>query len=201
MATRILLADGDEEIRKLMREVINQRLGWHVCAEASDGIEAVEKAKASCPDLAVLALKMPRLDGLEASKQILHTCPQSIVIANSFYDPRPLLAEIRKAGVRAFVSKTHIGTDLVTAIEATLAGRTWVRLEGQDRDLDSEEATEPASTRHLIWAPDPTFEGFSCSNCRWRIANENAGDLRSIERVFGNHSCADYPPRKKAAGI
>ena len=201
MATRILLADGHEEIRKLMREVINQRLDWHVCAEASDGVEAVEKAKASCPDLAILALKMPRLDGLEASKQILHMCPQSIVIANSLYDPGPLLAEIRKAGLRGLVSKTRIGTDLVLAIEATLAGRTWVRLEGQDCHLDSEEATEPASTRHLIWAPDPTFEGFSCSNCRWRISNEEAGDLRNIERAFGNHACVNYPPRKKAAGI
>jgi DNA-binding NarL/FixJ family response regulator len=201
MATRILLADGHEEIRKLMREVINQRLGWHVCAEASDGIEAVEKAKASCPDLAILALKMPRLDGLEASKQILHTCPQSIVIANSLNDPRPLLAEIRKAGVRAFVSKTRIGTDLVLAIEATLAGRTWLRLEGQDCHLDSEEAAEQVSARHLIWAPDPTFEGFSCSSCRWRISNEEAGDLRNIERAFGSHACGDYPPRKRAAGI
>jgi DNA-binding NarL/FixJ family response regulator len=201
MATRILLADGDEEIRKLMREVINQRLGWHVCAEASDGIEAVEKAKASCPDLAVLALKMPRLDGLEASKQILHTCPQSIVIANSLYDPRPLLAEIRRAGVRAFVSKTRVGTDLMPAIEATLAGRTWVRLEGQDCGLDLEDPTEQAGARHLIWAPDPTFEGFSCSNCRWRISNEEAGDLRNTEQAFGNHACGNYPSRKKAAGI
>src|ERR1700693_5189523 len=139
MATRILLADGHEEIRKLIREIINQRPDWHVCAEASDGIEAVEKAKASCPDLAILALKLARLDGLEASKQILHTCPQSIVIANSLHDPRPLLAEIRRAGVRAFVSKTRVGTDLIPAIEATLAGRTWVRLEGQDCGLDLED--------------------------------------------------------------
>jgi DNA-binding NarL/FixJ family response regulator len=201
MATRILLADSREEIRKLIREIINQRSDWHVCAEASDGIEAVEKAKAFCPDLAILALKMPRLDGLETSKQILHTCPQSIVIANSLYDPRPLLAEIRKAGVRAFVSKTRIGTELVPAIEATLAGRTWVRLEGQDCDLDLEEAAEQVSARHLIWAPDPTFEGFSCSSCRWRISNEEAGDLRNIEQAFGSHACGNYPPRKKAAGI
>src|ERR1700722_1265635 len=131
MATRILLADGHEEIRKLIREIINQRSDWHVCAEASGGIEAVEKAKASCPDLAILALKMPRLDGLEASKQILHKCPQSIVIANSLYEPRPLLAEIRKAGVRAFVSKTHIGTDLVLAIEATLAEEHGCGLRGR----------------------------------------------------------------------
>jgi hypothetical protein len=144
---------------------------------------------------------MPRLGGLEASRQILYTCPQSIVIANSLYDPRPLLAEIRKAGVRAFASKTRIGTDLVLAIEATLAGRAWVQLGGQDCHLDSEEAIEPASTRHLIRAPDPTFEGFSCSNCRWRISNEEAGDLRNIEQAFGNHACGNYPLRKKAAGI
>jgi DNA-binding NarL/FixJ family response regulator len=149
MATRILLADSREEIRKLIREIINQRSDWHVCAEASNGIEA-EKAKAFCPDLAILALKMPRLDGLEASKQILHTCPQSIVIANSLYDPRPFLAEIRKAGVRGFVSKTHIGTDLVLAIDAALAARTWVRLDGQNCDFWHSSPTRRGKNRESV---------------------------------------------------
>jgi DNA-binding NarL/FixJ family response regulator len=200
MATRILLADGHEEMRKLIREVINQRSDWQVCAEASDGQEAVEKAKALCPDLAILAIEMPRLSGLAAAKQILATCPQSIVIANSLQDPLPLLAEIRKAGVRAFVSKTDIATDLVPAIEAALAGKTWVRLEGQDCQLNLEQATHQ-STRRMVWAPDPTFEGFSCSNCKWRISNEDAGDLTIIRQGFGGHTCTDYPLRKKAAGI
>lgn len=199
MGTQILLADGHEGVRKLIRQIINQRPDWHVCAEASDGLEAVEKAKAFCPDLAILAIGMPRLSGLDAAKKILETCPQSIVIADSFHDPLPLLAEIRKLGVRAFVSKTRIGTDLVLAIEATLAGKTWVSLGGQDCSLDFEEAEQAA--RRMVWAPDPTFEGFSCSNCRWRISNEEARDIKSIEQTFRGHVCTDHPARKKAAGI
>lgn len=123
MATQILLADGHEGIRKLIREIISQRSDWHVCAEASDGLEAVEKAKSFCPDLALLAIGLPRLGGLDAAKRILDACPQSIVIADSLHDPLPLLAEIKKVGVRAFVSKTRMGTDLVPAIEAVLAGK------------------------------------------------------------------------------
>jgi len=199
MPKKILLADDHVGIRKLIRGILSQRLDWHVCAEASDGFEAVEKAKASCPDLAILAIGMPRLGGLDAAKRILNDCPQSIVIADSLHDPIPLLAEIKKIGVRGFVSKTRIGTDLIPAIEAALSGKTWVSLEGEDRPMNLEEAQQ--TTRRMVWAPDPTFEGFSCSNCRWRISNEEAGGLKNIQQSFQAHTCLHYPQRKKAAGI
>ena len=199
MATQILLADGHEGIRKLIREIISHRSGWHICAEASDGLEAVERAKSICPDLALLAMGLPRLGGLDAAKRILDACPQTIVITDSLHDPLPLLAEIKKVGIRAFVSKTRIGTDLVPAIEAVLAGKTWVSLEGSDCYLSLDEAIQ--ATRRMVWAPDPTFEGFSCSNCRWRVSTEEAGNLRNIERSFAGHTCTDYPSRTKAAGI
>jgi DNA-binding NarL/FixJ family response regulator len=199
MATQILLADGHEGLRKLIRKVIGQRSDWHVCAEASDGLEAVEKAKSFCPDLALLAIGLPGLGGLHAAQKILDACPQTIVIADSLHDPLPLLAEIKKVGIRAFVSKTRIGTDLVPAIEAVLAGKTWVNLEDSNRCLSLEEAIQGA--RRMVWAPDPTFEGFSCSNCRWRISTEDAGNLKNIEQSFAGHTCTDYPSRAKAAGI
>jgi DNA-binding NarL/FixJ family response regulator len=198
MATQILLADGHEEIRKLIREVIGQRPDWHVCAEASDGLEAVEKAKSFCPDLALLAIGLPELGGVHAAQKILDACPQTIVIADSLLDPLPLLAEIKKARIRAFVSKTRIGTELVPAIEAVLAGKTWVNLEDSNCCLSLEEAIQGA--RRMVCDRDPTFEGFSCSNCRWRISTEDAGNLQNIEQSFAGHTCTDYS-RAKAAGI
>jgi DNA-binding NarL/FixJ family response regulator len=102
-----------------------------VCAEAADGVEAVEKTKTLSPDVVVLDLAMGGLNGVEAAGHICAMCPATAVLAISMYDAEPLFPRLQIIGVRGFVSKNHLVTDLLPAIDAILKGRTWFPMEGE----------------------------------------------------------------------
>jgi DNA-binding NarL/FixJ family response regulator len=122
---KILLADDNATIRKILRRVLAERPDWEICAEASDGVEAVEMAKQHCPDVAVLDLSMPKMSGIQAAKEILAACPDTRVVAESMHDVSQLPTLLKKLGVSAFVPKMRAVTDLLPAIEAVLRGGTW----------------------------------------------------------------------------
>jgi DNA-binding NarL/FixJ family response regulator len=98
-----------------------------ICAEAADGAEAVELARALRPDVVILDLAMGGLNGAAAAEQIGYESPNTIVITTSLYDARPLLSRLQSIGVRGFIPKSRLGTDLIPAIEATQKGKTWFR--------------------------------------------------------------------------
>ena len=116
--------DDSEMARTLIKFLLADRTEWEICGEAIDGQEAVEKARAACPDLAILDIEMPRKNGIQAAREILKYCPQTIVISNSVHDVRVLMANLKEAGVRAFVSKDRLSTDLIPAIQTVLNGGT-----------------------------------------------------------------------------
>lgn len=122
---RILVADDHGSIRRSLRSLLTQRQDWHLCAEAVDGSDAVEKAKSMSPDVAVLDLAMGGLNGVEAAAAIRATCPNTIILAISMYDAEPLFGRLQTVGVRGFISKNHLGTELLPAIDAVLTGRSW----------------------------------------------------------------------------
>ena len=97
-----------------------ERAGFEVCAEARDGIEAVELARKELPDLAILDVKMPRLDGIEAAKQILEERPIPIVILTAYGQPE-LITRAVEAGVYGYLVKPFSETDLIPAIETERA--------------------------------------------------------------------------------
>lgn len=125
MSKCLLLADDHAHARRLVRNLLAARNDWRICAEAADGDEAVEKAKASHPDLAILDISMPRMNGIEAARQIGRTCPETVVLMISMYDPTVIYDQLRHAGARGFVSKSRLDSELVPAIEALLEGRTY----------------------------------------------------------------------------
>lgn len=128
MPVRVLVADDHVVARRALRTFITtQRQDWQVCAEASDGTEAVEQAKALRPDVIILDLAMEGLNGAGAAEQISYKSPNTFVLTTSQYDVRPLLPRLQSIGVRGFISKSRLGTDLIPAIEAVLQGRTWFR--------------------------------------------------------------------------
>jgi DNA-binding NarL/FixJ family response regulator len=128
MQNRLLLADDDLVFRVLIRELLTSREGWQICAEATDGAEAVEMAKRTSPDLAILDIAMPRRNGIIAARQIIEHSPTTIVLVISLYDPTVILNQIMDAGVRGFVSKASIGSELIPAVEALLRGETYFRV-------------------------------------------------------------------------
>jgi len=119
VATRILIAE-DETIIRLDLRALLESAGFEVCGEARDGEEAVELARVRQPDLAVLDVKMPRLDGIEAAKRILDDRPIPIVIVTA-YGEQELVARAVEAGVFGYLVKPFRETDLLPAIETARA--------------------------------------------------------------------------------
>ena len=116
---RILIAEDETIIRMDLRS-LREGAGFEVCAEARDGEEAVALARSEEPDLAVLDVKMPKLDGIEAAKLILDERPIPIVIVTA-YGERELVARAVEAGVFGYLVKPFRETDLLPAIETARA--------------------------------------------------------------------------------
>jgi len=122
---RILVADDHELVRHGVRALIEGHGGWGVCAEACDGREAVEKALQFRPDVVVLDIGMPNLNGLEATHQILRSVPQSRVLILTMHESEQVVREVLEAGARGFLLKSDAGRDLVAAIEALERQKTF----------------------------------------------------------------------------
>src|SRR6186997_3582080 len=116
---RILIAEDETIIRMDLRGLL-ERAGFEVCAEARDGEEAVELARSEQPDLAVLDVKMPRLDGIEAAKRILDERPIPIVMLTA-YGQQELVNRAVEAGVFGYLVKPFRETDLLPAIATARA--------------------------------------------------------------------------------
>jgi DNA-binding NarL/FixJ family response regulator len=122
---KLLVADDHEIVRNGVRWLLEAQPGWQVMAEASNGREAVEQAKRLKPDVAVLDIGMPSLNGLEAARQMLKNDPHVKIVILTMHDSDNLVREVLKVGARGYVSKTDAIRDLVTAINAVRSGVTF----------------------------------------------------------------------------
>lgn len=115
---KILIADDHDLVRKGLRMLIEERPGWNVCAEARSGREAVDLAVQHHPDIVVVDISMPDLNGLEATRLIRKACPKAEVLVITHHDSDEMAAEVLDAGARGYVLKSDSDQDLVRAIEA-----------------------------------------------------------------------------------
>jgi DNA-binding NarL/FixJ family response regulator len=122
---QILLADDHEVVRKGLRALLEAQPGWKVIAEATDGRDAVEKAKDMHPDVAIVDIGMPSLNGLEATRQIVKKAPRTRVLVLTMHDTNPLIQQVVKAGARGYVLKSDVASDLVSAVEALCRDQTF----------------------------------------------------------------------------
>jgi len=122
---RILLADDHEIVRRGLVSLLKSHAGWEVCGEAQDGRQAVEKAKELRPEVVILDIGMPNLNGLEAARQILHDNAQSKVLILTITDADEMVRAVLAAGARGFVLKSDAARDLVTAVEALQSNKTF----------------------------------------------------------------------------
>jgi AmiR/NasT family two-component response regulator len=116
---RILIAEDETIIRLDLRELL-QRAGFEICAEARDGVEAVDLAREHAPDLAILDVKMPRLDGIEAARRILAERPIPVVMLTA-YGQDELVSRAVEAGVFGYLVKPFRESDLLPAIRTARA--------------------------------------------------------------------------------
>ncbi|MFB3924060.1 MAG: response regulator [Terriglobia bacterium] len=115
---RILVADDHEVVRQGVRALLEAQPDWEVCGEAADGREAVEMAERLKPDVIILDLTMPNLNGLEATRQILKADPEARVLILTMHESDQVVREVLDAGARGYVLKSDAGRNLLAAVEA-----------------------------------------------------------------------------------
>jgi len=117
-ALRILIADDHAVVRKGLRTLLESRAGWEICAEAVDGRDAVEKALKLKPDVAVLDIGMPLLNGVEATRRIHKSSPRTEVLILTMHESDDLVQQVVEAGARGYILKDDADRVLLAAVEA-----------------------------------------------------------------------------------
>lgn len=125
MPARILIVDDHEIVRQGIRNILNRRPEWEVCGEAVNGKEGVEAVKRIEPDLVILDITMPVMNGLEATGHISKLGVNSRVLIFTMHDSERLISDVREAGAQGYVLKSHAARDLIVAIERILGGGTF----------------------------------------------------------------------------
>ncbi len=125
MPFRILLADDHLIFRQGLKGLL-EREGLQVVGEAADGQEAIRRARDSSPDVAVLDLTMPLLNGLDAAREIVRVSPRTRPILLTMHTEDPYVLEAMRAGIKGYVLKTQPSTDLVQAIQEVCRGRVYL---------------------------------------------------------------------------
>jgi DNA-binding NarL/FixJ family response regulator len=123
--TRILLVDDHEIVRRGLRSLLQARPDWEICGEAKDGLSAVALARELRPNVVVIDISMPRMNGLEALIRIRKSVPDAAVIMLTVHDNEEMISRAIVAGAIACVSKTDEPRHLIAAIEAAVENRPY----------------------------------------------------------------------------
>jgi DNA-binding NarL/FixJ family response regulator len=115
---RIIIADDHDVVRHGLRQLLESQPGWEVCGEARDGRAAVDLAERLMPDVAVLDISMPELNGLEATRKIRAVSPGTEVLIFTMHEAEDLVQEVFAAGARGYLLKSDAARSIVTAVEA-----------------------------------------------------------------------------------
>jgi DNA-binding NarL/FixJ family response regulator len=132
---RVLVVDDFENWRRQVRLVLQARPAWHVVAEASDGSEAVQKAGDLKPDLILLDIGLPKLDGIEAAIPIRQRSPSSKIIFLTQNNDLDVVRASLDAGAVGYVRKMDAGRELLPAIDAVLRGKRFVSSSFKDYEF------------------------------------------------------------------
>jgi DNA-binding NarL/FixJ family response regulator len=124
-ALRILIADDHIEVRHTLRFILESHAGWEVCSEAEDGVEAVRRALECVPDVIVMDVTMPAMNGLDAARMIIKKLPQSSIVILTQHQSNELARLAMQAGVHGFVTKAEATDELVRAVERASKPNRW----------------------------------------------------------------------------
>jgi DNA-binding NarL/FixJ family response regulator len=155
MPFRILIADDHEVVRRGLSALLRSQPEWEICAEAADGREAVDKVLSMKPDVVILDIGMPNLNGLEATRQILKANPEVRILILTLHDSDQVVQEVLNAGARGFLLKTDAARELVAAVDALRRGKIYFTPKVAAMVLDGflERETAPAQqvpSRHRL---------------------------------------------------
>jgi DNA-binding NarL/FixJ family response regulator len=122
---RILLGDDHTLVRQGLRKILEARPEWQVVAEASDGRDAVRQALSGQPDVAILDIGMPLLNGIEATRQIVRRCPNIRVLILSMHSDEAYIIQSLKAGAHGYLLKDSADTELIRGVAAVASGQSF----------------------------------------------------------------------------
>jgi DNA-binding NarL/FixJ family response regulator len=134
---RILLADDHDLVRRGLRPLIESEWGWEICGEASNGREAVAMAEKLQPQIVVLDVQMPELNGVEATRQIKRALPETEVLILTGQESEDLVHQILAAGARGYLLKSDAGSQIIPAIKALIEHKPYLTSRAAQVVLDS----------------------------------------------------------------
>jgi len=126
MATRLLLCDDHRIFREGLKTLLEKKPGYEVIAEAADGPAAVASAQSLAPDIVIMDISLPNLNGIEATRKILAARPDAKVIVLSMHSDRRFVKEALKAGALGYLLKDSAFDELCTAVSAIMDGKTYL---------------------------------------------------------------------------
>jgi DNA-binding NarL/FixJ family response regulator len=132
-----LVVEDFEGFRRLICSILQQKDGFQI-TEASDGLEAIQRAQEQAPDLILLDIGLPRLNGMEVARRIRRLAPFSRILFLTQESSSDVVREALSIGALGYVHKSHVRTELLSAIEAVLSGKRFV-----SSGLDFGETTDP----------------------------------------------------------
>jgi len=144
---RVLIVDDHEGVRAGIRKILLERMGWEICGEATTGRQAVELALEAKPDVVIMDIAMPVLNGLEAARQIRKVLAKTEILILSLHLSDQLAYEIIQAGVRGYVLKSDAKRDLVNAVEALGMHRPFFTSKVSDLVIDGFRKPQSRASR------------------------------------------------------
>jgi DNA-binding NarL/FixJ family response regulator len=175
---RILIVDDFEGWRRQVRLLFQARPQWQIIAEVSDGPEAVQKAEELKPDLIVLDIGLPKLNGIEAARRIRRVSPSTKIVFLSQNDDPDVVRVALSTGALGYVQKTDARSDLLPAIEAVLQGRQFVSSSIRGYKPAHALAAKAPHRHEVLFYPDDAV--FLESGTRFITAALGAGDVAAV---------------------
>jgi len=144
-SARILVADDHDIFRRGLKALLVSRAGWEVVGEAKTGREAVELVEVLKPDIAIIDISMPELNGLEAARRIHRAFPKIGILILSAHFSEQLLVDVMEAGANAYIMKSDADRDLVSAVEALMDRETYFTGRATETLTDDNAVFDPQS--------------------------------------------------------
>ena len=125
MPVRILVVDDHEVVRQGIRTILSARPDWEICGEGVNGQEAIKLAAELRPDAIIMDITMPVMSGIEATMEIVKTCPESKILIFTMHESPSLALPIRRAGAKGVLTKSKATSELTPALRAIIDGQTY----------------------------------------------------------------------------